>query len=131
MTQDCREHEKRVDVEPVTHEYVASNVETVTVSHTDTKEMTSTETCGLAEESDEGGFHSLSDNEDSCKEDQDRKDYLATTLSTQGTPYESYKEDTKPPAESESYNDHGRALPLKQFIIVYTGYVSHLHAMSL
>jgi hypothetical protein len=45
----------------------------------------------------------------------------ATTLAVQPSKPELYQ-DIQSTNDKEPYNDHGRALPLKQFIIVYTGY---------
>lgn len=78
----------------------------------------SIETYVTAKEPDSESLKTIGDEMDSQKEGEEKS--IETTV-VELNKSELYQ-DPKSTNDKEAYNDHGRGLPLKQFIIVYTGY---------
>ncbi|KAI9277941.1 MFS general substrate transporter [Umbelopsis sp. AD052] len=77
----------------------------------------SVETYATAKEPDSESLTTIGDQTESEKDSEESVD---TTIAVQPTKSELYQ-DSQATDDAEPYNDHGRGLPLKQFIIVYTG----------
>jgi hypothetical protein len=85
----------------------------------------STETYVTAKEPDSESLKTIGDEADAQKEDEESTGTTVAELNKS----ELYQ-DPKSTNDTEAYNDHGRGLPLKQFIIVYTGYFIFLALMK-
>lgn len=122
MAQEHLKHQEQVNSEHEHDTHTGSEID-MPSGENDLKDSMSTESHTLAKESDENSLQSMSENEveDKATKDKDFKDYVDVSLPT--IQCEIHEEDEKAPLDPEPFNDHGRALPLKQFIIVYTGYM--------
>jgi hypothetical protein len=122
MAQEHLKHQEQVNSELEHDTHTGSEID-MPSGENDLKDSMSTESHTLAKESDKNSLQSMSENEteDKATKDKDFKDYVDVSLPT--IQCEMREEDEKAPLDPEPFNDHGRALPLKQFIIVYTGYM--------